>query len=211
MGGDREDQPRSGLVRHQAGAQASSYCFLNIPFDKSFEPVALAIMALCVPGNLPLRIVSDRRAGGMRLGKLIPMIRDATWMISDLTPVRSKLGPRLNMAIEAGIGVGVGNHSRLIFLDRCAYRLQRIATDLNAFDPIIYERGKEALVIRELLLDLAPRADILAVLRLYSTCRKNLRGILAENHQISLFSPAGWTVTVESMKALWASISRLTA
>jgi len=211
MGGHRQDQSRIGRLGHQTVAEAPApYSFLNIPFDKSFEPVALAIMTLCVAGRLIPRIVSDRRSGGIRLNKLVPLIRDATWMLSDLTPVRSKWGPRLNMGIEAGIGIGVSEHARLIFLDRRPYRLQRIATDLNAFDPIIYRRGQEVIVIRELLLDLAPQADILAVLRLYSTCRKNLRRILAQHQQTSLFSPAGWTVTLASVAGLWDSISQPT-
>jgi hypothetical protein len=183
----------------------TSILFLNVPFQKQFQKLSLAVLAVSIAGRLRPVIVSQD-VGGNRLEKLKDLIAVSRWSISDLTPVRSKLGQRLNMAIELGISLALLPASHILILDRKAHRLDRTASDTRGFDPKIYDGRRISSLLLELAGTFAPRVDPKAILRLYAALLDNFDLVLRRSKTSDAFSSAGWRSLVGFAESVWPKL-----
>jgi hypothetical protein len=127
---------------------ASKKAFLNIPYDKEFEPLYLAFIAgLAGFGLIPqavLQIPESQR----RLDRILSLIRSCKISFHDLSRVELDLKrphtPRFNMPFELGLAVAwqrVGDHSHHWYVfEAKAHRLQKSLSDLNGTDPNVHYR-----------------------------------------------------------------------
>lgn len=121
--------------------------FLNIPYDRNYEPLYLAfITGLSAFGLVPratIEIPSTRR----RLERIIQLIRGCRYSVHDLSRVEidrnSPATPRFNMPFELGLAVdwALGanpKHEWFVFESR-AHRLEKSLSDLNGTDPHVHD------------------------------------------------------------------------
>jgi hypothetical protein len=127
------------------GRQESA--FLNIPYDRPYEPLYLAFIAgLCAFGLRPratIEIPSSRR----RLERIVELIRGCRYSFHDLSRVQldrnSPATPRFNMPFELGLAVGweLGadpKHEWFVFESK-HHRLEKSLSDLNGTDPHVHD------------------------------------------------------------------------
>src|SRR5271156_2929280 len=121
--------------------------FLNIPYDRNYEPLYLAFIAgLCAFGLVPhatIEIPSTRR----RLDRIIQLIRGCRYSFHNLSRVEidrnSPATPRFNIPFELGLAVdwALGanpKHEWFVFESR-AHRLEKSLSDLNGTDPHVHD------------------------------------------------------------------------
>lgn len=130
--------------------------FLNVPFDRSYQPLFLAIVAgLTALGREPHCVLEIPSAGQSRLDRIYGLLASCESSVHDLSRVglsgRLRL-PRFNMPFELGIAFALsrlGSHE-LFVLERQAFRIQASLSDLNGLDPHVHG-GTQAGVLRCLL------------------------------------------------------------
>lgn len=115
--------------------------FLNVPFDRGYERLFVALVAgLCVLGRRP-RCVLEIPPTTDRLSRLLRIVRECRVSIHDLSRVGG-YPPRFNMPFELGLAaaVSLSDHRRHQFfvLERKSYRLQRTLSDMNGYDPFLH-------------------------------------------------------------------------
>jgi hypothetical protein len=127
--------------------------FLNVPFDRHFQPLFLAIIAgLTALGREPHCVLEVPSAGQSRLDRIYGLLASCESSIHDLSRVnlsgRLQL-PRFNMPFELGMAFALARHGphKLFVLERRAYRLQASLSDLNGLDPHVHG-GTQAGVLR---------------------------------------------------------------
>ena len=121
--------------------------FLNIPYDRNYEPLYLAFIAgLSGFGLVPratIEIPSTRR----RLERIVGLIRESRYSFHDLSRVQldrhSPVTPRFNMPFELGLAVGWAlgansKHEWFVFESR-HHRLEKSLSDLNGTDPHVHD------------------------------------------------------------------------
>jgi hypothetical protein len=127
--------------------------FLNVPFDKEYSPLFLALIAgLTALGRSP-RCVLEVPSGGLnRLDRIFGLVANCGASIHDLSRVTLSGDlnlPRFNMPFELGMAYAlskVGPHS-FFLLEEQPYRLQISLSDLNGHDPQIHD-GTQSGVLR---------------------------------------------------------------
>jgi hypothetical protein len=132
-------------TKHKTSS-VSDKVFLNIPYDKKFEPLYLAFIAgLSGFGLIPhavLQIPESER----RLDRIFSLIGECKISFHDLSRVeldrKPPLTPRFNMPFELGLAVawqstGDPSHRWYVF-EAEAHRLQKSLSDLDGTDPCIY-------------------------------------------------------------------------
>ena len=132
-------------TKHKASS-VSDRVFLNIPYDKKFEPLYLAFIAgLSGFGLIPqavLQIPESER----RLVRIFSLIRRCKVSFHDLSRVKldpqPPPTPRFNMPFELGLAVAwqrIGDPShRWYVFEADAHRLQKSLSDLNGTDSYIH-------------------------------------------------------------------------
>src|SRR6185295_9725171 len=118
--------------------------FLNVPFDREYGPLFLALIAgLTALGRSP-RCVLEVPSGGLnRLDRIFELVASCGASIHDLSRVTLSGDlnlPRFNMPFELGMAYAlskVGPRSFFI-LEEKPYRLQVSLSDLNGHDPQIH-------------------------------------------------------------------------
>ena len=132
-------------IRYKA-SHVSDKVFLNIPYDKNFEPLYLAFIAgLSGFGLIPqavLQIPESER----RLLRIFSLIRRCKISFHDLSRVQldpmHPRTPRFNMPFELGLAVAwktIGDPSHRWFVFEAeAHRVQKSLSDLNGTDPYIH-------------------------------------------------------------------------
>ena len=133
------------------------HVFLNVPFDKEFEPLYLAFIAGLVGLGLNPRTVLQVPTTNDRIRRIWSLMRECRYSIHDLSRVQlSRTGqqvPRFNMPFETGMAVALAQtsgHQWRVFEQR-PYRLQQSLSDLNGFEPFIH--GGTARGVIDRLLD----------------------------------------------------------
>ncbi len=120
--------------------------FLNIPYDKDFEPLYLAYIVGLVHWGLVPRATLEISGGTRRLDKIHSLIRSCRYSIHDLSRVELdgtvQPTPRFNMPFELGMAVAwelapENSHTWFVF-EAVQYRLLRSLSDLNGTDPYIH-------------------------------------------------------------------------
>lgn len=118
----------------------SDQVFLNVPYNRSYEKMLVALTcALVVVGCVPRLTFEVPEVGEGRLKRIFDLIKSCRVSVHDLSAVG--LPVRFNMPFELGLAWTVkqqlGEHDFLI-LERKAHRLPRHLSDLNGIDPKIH-------------------------------------------------------------------------
>ena len=111
--------------------------FLNLPFDKSYERLFVAmISALVAIGRTPRCVLEVPEQGDGRLARILHLIRSCSVSVHDLS--RVGLPARFNMPFELGIAFTLrridGGRHRFVLLEAKGHRLQKTLSDLNGID-----------------------------------------------------------------------------
>jgi len=118
--------------------------FLNVPFDRAYEPVFLGIISALVSlGRTPRCVLEIADRGQGRLRRILELMRSCRVSIHDLSRVG---GPaRFNMPFELGLAYAMrayrSRQNRYLFvvLESTPHRLSRTLSDMAAHDPAIHE------------------------------------------------------------------------
>ena len=120
--------------------------FLNIPYDKRYEDLYLALISgLCSFGLIP-RATLEIPSGERRLDKIYNLIRTCGYSFHDLSRVerdyRIPPTPRFNMPFELGLVLGWVKSRRTrhtwFVLESVERRLHKSLSDLDGTDPLIH-------------------------------------------------------------------------
>src|SRR5262245_19348009 len=107
--------------------------FLNVPFDKNYEPYFLALIASVVAvGRVPRSVIELPELGLGRLSRLLTHIGGCDVSIHDLSRVGVPV--RFNMPFELGLACAVASQAKshaYILLERKPYRLDRTLSDIK--------------------------------------------------------------------------------
>jgi len=117
--------------------------FLNVPFDRQYQPLFQAIVFAVFDCGFRARCALEVDDGSqVRLDKLCGLIRECRYGIHDIS--RTELDrrlPRFNMPLELGLFLGAkrfGSGSQrlknCLILDREPYRFQRFCSDIAGQD-----------------------------------------------------------------------------
>jgi len=122
--------------------------FLNVPFDKGYEPLFIALISALVSlGREPHCVLAIPAHGAGRLARILRLIRSCPISIHDLSRVGQPV--RFNMPFELGLAVALNRIERrpkFIMLESKAHRLVRTLSDVNGFDPGIHESQARGII-----------------------------------------------------------------
>lgn len=116
--------------------------FLNVPYDKSHEPILVGLTAALVAiGRKPRLTFEVPDCGEGRLRKMVALIRGCPVSFHDLSAVT--LPPRFNMPFELGLACAIRELGRapkheFFLLEEKDHRLDIHLSDLKAIDPKIH-------------------------------------------------------------------------
>jgi len=120
--------------------------FLNIPYDKEFQPLYLAYIVGIYQLGLEPCITSGVSGGKRRLSRILDLIRSCRYSIHDLSRVElSPYGlatPRFNMPLELGMTItwselNEDSHDWFV-MEAAPRRLDQSTSDLAGTDPNIH-------------------------------------------------------------------------
>jgi len=119
---------------------ANKSVFFNVPFDLSYEPLFVALIAaVVVLGRTPRCVLEIPETGQGRLSRILVLLRSCATSIHDLSRVGSPV--RFNMPFELGIAFALSRlqaRHKFIMLEAKRHRLQRTLSDMNGIDPLIH-------------------------------------------------------------------------
>ena len=122
----------------------ASFAFLNVPFDREYQPLFLAFIAgLCGFGLAP-KSVLEVPGSLRRLDRLTALIADCKYSFHDISRVTlSNRVPRFNMPFELGLTIGMFHtrpeqHHWYVF-ESTRHRAQRSLSDLNGTEAYVHE------------------------------------------------------------------------
>ena len=204
--GKRALKPRS--------ATAANLVFLNVPFDKEYERLYVALIAGLVRLGLRPRCVLEIPTQENRLRRIFKLIQSCGSSIHDLSRIELSDGhPRFNMPFEAGLGVAwgqiAGKRHRWFLLEKENYRLQRTLSDLNGFE--VFTHGGTVKTLMAALPNMFLRSEAPAVAELVA-CAGNLiataYNLKREMGKDDLFQPVAFRKVALAAAEL-ADLSRL--
>lgn len=135
--------------------------FLNVPYDKGYEPLYMTLVCTLVCLGLKPRCVLEiRETGRGRLDRTYELLSECKTSIHDLSRVGRP--PRFNMPFELGLACGlarVNDAYEVVVLERIKYRLDQTLSDYKGRDPLIHHNRCDKLV--GCLLDLFVAEDSL--------------------------------------------------
>lgn len=117
-----------------------SQVFLNIPYNRSYERVLVALTAALVAvGRVPRLTFQVPEIGEGRLRRIFGLMKSCRVSVHDLSAVGMPV--RFNMPFELGLACAIkeqsGEHDFLI-LERKPHRLHRHLSDVGGIDPKIH-------------------------------------------------------------------------
>lgn len=125
----------------------SESVFLNVPYDRKYEPLFLAFIAgVCGFGLVP-RATVEIPGSQRRLNRIIDLIGHCAYSFHDLSRVTLDRTPpptpRFNMPFELGLAVakaasGRNSHQWLLFESK-PHRLCKSLSDVDGTDPYIHD------------------------------------------------------------------------
>lgn len=183
--------------------------FLNVPFDKGYEPLFIAIIATLVAiGRIPRSVLEIADDGQGRLRRIMKQMEACRVSLHDLSRVGNPA--RFNMPFELGIAYALrvyrSGPKRYLFvlLESEPYRLSRTLSDLAGHDPVIHN-GKPMGVISAILDNLGSRRagpSPSDVYLLWKRLMKVSRDLKAEHHRETIFSRSLFNLLVASATEL---------
>lgn len=174
--------------------------FINIPYDKPFEPLYLAyITALSAMGFLPRATLGI--GGNRRLDRIASLIESCSYSIHDLSRVQLDRNhprtPRFNMPFELGLAVAwarANRHHKWLVFESVKRRLAKSMSDLDGTDPYIHD-GTVRGVMREVCnAFVSPnQPTVPQMMKMYRSLRRGVPKILHNAGTASLFTPRAFS------------------
>jgi len=117
--------------------------FLNVPFDASYEPLFIALIASIVSvGRIPRSVLEISESGQGRLGRILSQMETCLVSLHDLSRVGQPA--RFNMPFELGLAYALRWYQRssrrylFVLLESVPHRLSKTLSDLAGHDPLIH-------------------------------------------------------------------------
>jgi hypothetical protein len=183
--------------------------FLNLPFDKGYEKLFIALIATLVSiGRIPHSVLEISECGQGRLRRILTQMEACRVSLHDLSRVGNP--PRFNMPFELGLAYALRAYrsgpKRYLFvvLEREQHRLSRTLSDLAGHDPAIHH-GKPRGMISAVLDSLGPPRSPPApqdVYRLWKKLMRVSRVLKREHQQETVFSRSLFNQLVASATEL---------
>jgi hypothetical protein len=202
------------LPQRRSSSARADFVFINVPFDREYEPLYLALIAGLVRLGLQPRCVVEIPTQKDRLNRIFKLIQKCGSSIHDLSRVEPSDGhPRFNMPFEAGLAVAwariAGKGHRWFLLEKEDHRLQRTLSDLNGFEVFTHGGTQKGLLVA--LPNMFLRRNAPSITELL-TCTENLSA-MAENlkdemGKDDLFQPSAFRKLVLAAADI-AELSRL--
>lgn len=166
--------------------------FLNVPYDKSYERILVALTAALVAlGRVPQLTFQVPEGGQGRIRRILELVQSCRVSIHDLSAVGVPV--RFNMPFELGLAYAIkalaGPHDFLL-LERKPHRLDKHLSDLKAIDPKIHggtARGAISAIL-EVLDKPGKNPSTSEVMMLYRKMRKFLPPLKAKHGNRPLFT-----------------------
>ena len=171
--------------------------FLNLPYDRQFEPLFLAYIAGVTAFGMTPHATLEIPGSARRLDRIFELISSCPYSIHDLSRVQldrnAPATPRFNMPFELGLAVAYeksgGRHAWFVFesMDR---RIMKSLSDLNGTDVYIHG-GRLDGVFAQLgnaFLRTQPRPTVPQMQAIYRALRESVSGILHETGSNTLFA-----------------------
>jgi hypothetical protein len=177
---------RSGKEANRRGV------FLNVPFDKGYEPLFVALISALVSiGRVPHCVLEVPDGGDGRLVRIIRLIRSCPVSVHDLC--RVGLPVRFNMPFELGIAAAlnrIGEGHKFFMLESKRYRLQRTLSDTNGIDPGIHGSTVKGMISCALAHLGKPRGnpDVKTILRIQRQLWKSVNSFKTIHGRTSIYS-----------------------
>jgi len=122
--------------------------FLNVPFDKGYERLFVALVATLVSiGRIPRCVLEIPEMGQGRLNRIQGLIEECRVSIHDLSRVGTPV--RFNMPFELGIACNLARLRKkhyFIILEKKRYRLDMTLSDMKGRDPLIHKGSPRTIV-----------------------------------------------------------------
>ena len=116
--------------------------FLNVPFDQSYEPVFLGLLASLVSlGLKPRSVIEIVDFGQGRIERIIDLMLSCKFSIHELGRVGTPV--RFNMPFELGIACALSRYRKphcFTMLEAESHRLDKTLSDMKGIDPKIHFR-----------------------------------------------------------------------
>ncbi len=177
--------------------QDSKSVFLNIPYDRQYEPFFVTLVSSLVSlGQKPRCVLEVRERGQGRLMRIFELLGSCRVSIHDLR--RSGRPVRFNMPFELGIACALGlagMHHDVIVMDTVRYRLDRTLSDYKGRDPLIY-RGFDGLVDGIADVFQVRHEPSAAVLKEEARLLRRLARDIAQAHGGTVFRPRAFRTLV---------------
>jgi hypothetical protein len=201
-------RPRRSTVRPGDRAFNPQHVFLNVPFDRGYERLFIALIAAIVGlGRTPRCVLEIAETGQGRLQRLLEIVRACGVSVHDLSRVGTPV--RFNMPFELGLACAIselnGHRHSYVLLERVRYRLNRTLSDLNGRDPYIHSGSPRQVIVRLLDVLRTPTgsADVNAILSLDRDLWRATELVKQTYHAQTVFASGAL------FKAIVAAASRL--
>jgi len=153
--------------------------FLNVPFDASYEPLFIALIASIVSvGRIPRSVLEISESGQGRLGRILDQMEACRVSLHDLSRVGQPA--RFNMPFELGLAYALRSYHRstrrylFVLLERVPHRLSRTLSGLAGHDPLIHS-GKPIGVMTAVLDSIGSSRDYPSSEDVYSIWRRLMK------------------------------------
>ena len=123
--------------------------FLNVPFDRAYEPMFVALVGtLVMLSHDPRCVLEIPETGDGRLSRILELMRNCPVSIHDLSRVGTPV--RFNMPFELGLACGLRlarpSEFEVLVFDSKAFRLDRILSDYKGRDPLIHRNRASGII-----------------------------------------------------------------
>lgn len=150
----RRRSVRSSAGASRGGAAAAGFdednVFLNVPYDRGYEPLFVTAVATLVGlGLKPRTVLELPETGQGRLGRIQAHLEACRVSVHDLSRVGTPV--RFNMPFELGLACNLaryGSRHAVIVLERVRDRLDWTLSDYRGADPLIHGGSCDRLMIR---------------------------------------------------------------
>ena len=190
--------------------------FLNVPFDRSYEPLFVALVAgLTMLGMRPRCVLELTERGEGRLQRISTLLRGCQASIHDLSRIQTSVingrrVPRFNMPFELGQAVmlRVFQPHDVHVLESTPHRLAQSVSDLGGIDPLIH--GGNPKVLSRCLLGAFDRTDRRATLAELESVRSELaraaRIYKRQHGMATILEPNGFRILTSAASDISAEL-----
>ena len=122
--------------------------FLNVPYDRGYEPLFVTLVAsvICL-GLKPRCVLEIKETGQGRLARIQELIESCQTSVHDLSWVGTPV--RFNMPFELGLACNIARNNsayQIVVMERKPHRLDKTLSDYKGRDLLIHAGSCERLV-----------------------------------------------------------------